>query len=98
MLPYNGGIAVTAFVLGMRHAFDADHIAASVLACGNSMRSVDLESEGIFHDVSVVPAAVAHLATRQLDGWCPAFPEKQINGLHWSPTRVFSDLGAGHWR
>jgi intracellular sulfur oxidation DsrE/DsrF family protein len=40
-----------------------------VLACGNSLRSVGVEPEALFRDVTVVPAAVAHLATRQLDGW-----------------------------
>jgi intracellular sulfur oxidation DsrE/DsrF family protein len=40
-----------------------------VLACGNSMRSVGLEPAELFRDVTVVPAAVAHLAARQLDGW-----------------------------
>jgi intracellular sulfur oxidation DsrE/DsrF family protein len=41
----------------------------SVLACGNSLRSLELEPEDLFRGVIVVPAAVAHLATRQLEGW-----------------------------
>jgi hypothetical protein len=41
----------------------------AVLACGNSLRSLELEPEDLFRDVTVVPAAVAHLVTRQLEGW-----------------------------
>lgn len=40
-----------------------------VLACANSMRSRGLEPHELAHGVSVVPAAVAHLAARQLEGW-----------------------------
>ena len=40
-----------------------------VLACGNSMRSAGLEADQLHGGVSVVPAAVAHLASRQFSGW-----------------------------
>ena len=40
-----------------------------VLACGNSMRSAGLEADELPGGVSVVPAAVAHLAARQFTGW-----------------------------
>lgn len=40
-----------------------------VLACGNSLRSIGIEPDGLLRGVSVVPAAVVHLATRQLEGW-----------------------------
>ena len=40
-----------------------------VLACGNSLRSVGIESKGLLSGVTVVPAAVVHLAMRQLEGW-----------------------------
>lgn len=40
-----------------------------VLACNNSMRSAGLEADQLPGGVSVVPAAVAHLAERQFIGW-----------------------------
>ena len=40
-----------------------------VLACGNSMRSAGLEADQLQGGMSVVPAAVAHLASRQFSGW-----------------------------
>lgn len=40
-----------------------------VLACGNSMRSAGVEADDLHTEVSMVPAAVAHLAVRQFDGW-----------------------------
>lgn len=40
-----------------------------VLACGNGMRSAGMEADDLCRDVSMVPAAVAHLAVRQFDGW-----------------------------
>lgn len=40
-----------------------------VLACGNSLRSADLPAERLLPGVGVVPAAIAHLARRQWDGW-----------------------------
>lgn len=44
-------------------------ISVSVLACENSLRSLELDPAELVRDVTVVPAAVAHLATRQLEGW-----------------------------
>jgi intracellular sulfur oxidation DsrE/DsrF family protein len=44
-------------------------VPVAVLACGNSLRSVGIEPDALFPGVTVVPAAVAHLATRQLEGW-----------------------------
>ncbi|SDJ98202.1 hypothetical protein SAMN05216282_10230 [Cryobacterium psychrotolerans] len=43
--------------------------AVRVLACGNSLRSAELEADQLYRDVSIVPAAVGHLAARQFDGW-----------------------------
>ncbi|MCY0905820.1 DsrE family protein [Arthrobacter sp. H14-L1] len=40
-----------------------------VLACGNSLRSVDLAPGQLLPGVGSVPAAIAHLATRQWEGW-----------------------------
>ena len=40
-----------------------------VLACANSLRSAGLEADQLQGGVSVVPAAVAHLSTRQFTGW-----------------------------
>lgn len=40
-----------------------------VLACGNSLRSAGVPAEGLLPGVEVVPAAIAHLAERQWDGW-----------------------------
>ncbi|MHA7277783.1 DsrE family protein [Arthrobacter sp. HLT1-21] len=40
-----------------------------VLACENSMRSVEVESHQLLPGVGVVPAATAHLAARQWEGW-----------------------------
>lgn len=36
-----------------------------ILACGNSMRSAGLHTENLASGITVVPAAVAHLAKRQ---------------------------------
>lgn len=44
-------------------------VPVAVLACGNSLRSVGIEPDSLSPGVTVVPAAVAHLATRQLEGW-----------------------------
>jgi len=43
-----------------------------VLACGNSMRSAGLEEKDLTAGIGVVPAAIAHLAQRQWDGWAYA--------------------------
>lgn len=40
-----------------------------VVACNNSLRSAGLEADQLQGGVSVVPASVAHLATRQFTGW-----------------------------
>jgi intracellular sulfur oxidation DsrE/DsrF family protein len=40
-----------------------------VLACGNSLRSAGVPAEGLLPGVEMVPAAIAHLAQRQWDGW-----------------------------
>ncbi|TFD52347.1 hypothetical protein E3T46_05620 [Cryobacterium sp. Hh11] len=41
----------------------------SVVACGNSLRSVDVEPTNLASGVHHVPAAVVFLTQRQLDGW-----------------------------
>lgn len=41
----------------------------SILACGNSLRSAGIDATDLVPGVSVVPAAIAHLARRQWDGW-----------------------------
>jgi uncharacterized protein len=40
-----------------------------VLACGNSLRSAGLDAKDLVPTVDTVPAAIAHLAQRQWDGW-----------------------------
>lgn len=40
-----------------------------VLACGNSLRSAGVPTDGLLPGVEVVPAAIVHLAERQWDGW-----------------------------
>lgn len=40
-----------------------------ILACGNSLRSVELTPGQLLPGVGSVPAAIAHLATRQWEGW-----------------------------
>ncbi|MDI3240869.1 DsrE family protein [Arthrobacter sp. AL08] len=40
-----------------------------VLACGNSLRSAGVPAERLLPGVDIVPAAIAHLAERQWDGW-----------------------------
>ncbi len=51
---------------------DARQLDVSILACGNSMRSAGLEEKDLTPDVGTVPAAIAHLAQRQRDGWAYA--------------------------
>lgn len=48
---------------------DLGPVHVAVLACANSMRSIGVKPDELLRGVIVVPAAVAHLATRQLDGW-----------------------------
>ncbi|MCO4276031.1 DsrE family protein [Pseudarthrobacter sp. HLT3-5] len=45
-----------------------------VLACANSMRSAGLETEDLTAGISTFPAAVAHLAERQWQGWAYVRP------------------------
>lgn len=40
-----------------------------VAGCGNSMKSAGMEQASLLPGVVSVPAAVAHLARRQWDGW-----------------------------
>lgn len=40
-----------------------------ILACGNRLRSVGLEPGELSSGVGSVPTAIAHLATRQWEGW-----------------------------
>lgn len=40
-----------------------------ILACGNSLRSVGLTPGQLSNGVGSVPAAIAHLANRQWEGW-----------------------------
>lgn len=54
----SGGAVTEAIAAGIR-----------VLACGNSLRSAGIEAEELLPGVSVVPAAIAHLARRQWQGW-----------------------------
>jgi intracellular sulfur oxidation DsrE/DsrF family protein len=41
----------------------------SILACGNSLRSAAVPSDQLLPGVDTVPAAIAHLASRQWEGW-----------------------------
>lgn len=41
----------------------------AIAACGNSMKSAGVELDNLLPGVVPVPAAVAHLAHRQWDGW-----------------------------
>ncbi|MET3809064.1 hypothetical protein [Arthrobacter sp. UYEF3] len=43
-----------------------------LLACENSLRSANLEPGRLTPGVGTVPAAIAHLAYRQWDGWAYA--------------------------
>lgn len=75
------GVPVEAVIQGpgvAQLAEDSEHRAAvsaalahgvRVLACGNSLRSAGLPAERLLPGVGVVPAAIAHLARRQWDGW-----------------------------
>ena len=45
-----------------------------ILACANSMRSAGLEAEDLSAGICTVPAAVAHLAERQWQGWAYVRP------------------------
>lgn len=51
---------------------NAGELDVGILACGNSMRSAGMEDEDLAPGVGTVPAAIAHLARRQWDGWAYA--------------------------
>ena len=51
---------------------NAGQLDVGILACGNSMRSAGMEDEDLAPGVCTVPAAIAHLARRQWDGWAYA--------------------------
>ncbi|MGN6441619.1 MAG: DsrE family protein [Arthrobacter sp.] len=51
---------------------DARTLEVQLLACGNSLRSAGLEAGDLAAGVATVPAAIAHLAQRQWDGWAYA--------------------------
>ncbi|MDZ4351658.1 MAG: DsrE family protein [Arthrobacter sp.] len=51
---------------------DAGQLGVGILACGNSMRSAGMEDKDLAPGVGTVPAAIAHLARRQWDGWAYA--------------------------
>ncbi|WP_207597803.1 DsrE family protein [Arthrobacter sp. D5-1] len=48
---------------------NAGELDVGILACGNSMRSAGMEDIDLAPGVGTVPAAIAHLAWRQWDGW-----------------------------
>ncbi|WP_235501578.1 MULTISPECIES: DsrE family protein [Micrococcaceae] len=48
---------------------NAGQLHVDILACGNSMRSAGMEDKDLAPGVGTVPAAIAHLARRQWDGW-----------------------------
>jgi uncharacterized protein len=47
----------------------SQHLNVEILACANSLRSAGLDAEELAAGISAVPAAVAHLAERQYQGW-----------------------------
>lgn len=51
---------------------NAGQLHVDILACGNSMRSAGMEDQDLAPGVGTVPAAIAHLARRQWDGWAYA--------------------------
>ena len=51
---------------------NAGQLDVGILACGNSMRSAGMEDKDLAPGVGMVPAAIAHLAQRQWDGWAYA--------------------------
>ncbi|OYO13960.1 hypothetical protein CGZ94_05540 [Enemella evansiae] len=51
---------------------NAGQLHVDILACGNSMRSAGMEDKDLAPGVGTVPAAIAHLARRQWDGWAYA--------------------------
>jgi uncharacterized protein len=51
---------------------NAGQLHVDILACGNSIRSAGMEDKDLAPGVGTVPAAIAHLARRQWDGWAYA--------------------------
>lgn len=51
---------------------NAGQLHVDILACRNSMRSAGMEDQDLAPGVGTVPAAIAHLARRQWDGWAYA--------------------------
>ncbi|MGD9430718.1 DsrE family protein [Paenarthrobacter sp. C1] len=51
---------------------NAGQLHVDILACGNSMRSAGMEDKDLAPGIGTVPAAIAHLARRQWDGWAYA--------------------------
>jgi uncharacterized protein len=51
---------------------NAGQLQVDILACSNSMRSAGMEDKDLTPGVGTVPAAIAHLARRQWDGWAYA--------------------------
>ncbi|WP_255771665.1 DsrE family protein [Pseudarthrobacter sulfonivorans] len=51
---------------------DARQLGVHLLACGNSLRSAGLEDNDLAPGIGTVPAAIAHLARRQWEGWAYA--------------------------
>lgn len=62
------GLLVTGSTLGKPIREAIGH-GIRILACRNSLRSADLTPEQLHSGVGSVPAAMAHLATRQWEGW-----------------------------
>lgn len=82
----NPGAAIEAVVQGPGvHLLTADspiseaiihtqQLDVEILACANSMNSASLEAEDLTAGIGTVPAAVAHLAERQWQGWAYVRP------------------------
>ena len=51
---------------------NAGQLHVDILACGNSMRSAGMEDKDLAPGIGTAPAAIAHLARRQWDGWAYA--------------------------
>ncbi|OMH27857.1 hypothetical protein BKD30_02370 [Tersicoccus phoenicis] len=51
---------------------NAGQLGVDILACGNSMRSAGMGDKDLAPGVGTVPAAIAHLAQRQWEGWAYA--------------------------
>jgi len=49
-------------------------LGVEILACANSLRSAGLEAADLAVGIGTVPAAVAHLAERQWQGWAYVRP------------------------